>query len=280
MIYDLTREALLYPQKRPVFTGEKPSLPPDLPAFSPAFAWHLANVSHAAYYDEQEALDGLAEGGLELCCFAAAGSSYAVLARASRYAVLAFRGTEADDIEDYLTDGDFRFAAAGGVAVHRGFLAALNQVWPQLEGPLAELPGDVPLCCTGHSLGGALAQLAALRVQPDLVCTFGAPRVGDRSFAAALADLPVCRVENCCDIVPNLPVEAVGYVSVGRQAYVDADGGLRWDVPFAEVLVERGKAEMEYTAELSVFHPDKLLSRWMVDHSIVNYAIAMRLLAG
>ena len=65
---------------------------------------------------------------------------------------------------------------------------------------------------TGHSLGGALAHLAALDVQreleldPDQMCcyTFGVPRVGNHAFAhvydAAVPD--TWNLVNGLDVVP------------------------------------------------------------------------------
>ena len=58
---------------------------------------------------------------------------------------------------------------------------------------------------TGHSLGGALATLAAARHQADVLWTFGAPRVGDALFARSLAGTAIGRVVNGNDPVPAVP---------------------------------------------------------------------------
>jgi len=76
-------------------------------------------------------------------------------------------------------------------------------------------------------LGGALAALAALRVHASEVelagaITFGQPRTGDCTLANALASLPIVRVVNACDLVPQLPPEAFGYAHGGRLAHFDA----------------------------------------------------------
>lgn len=75
--------------------------------------------------------------------------------------------------------------------VHTGFLASWAQarklVLPVLEGARAEHPG-YPVRLVGHSLGGAVALLAALELRVALgwgdvaVTTFGEPRAGNEGF--------------------------------------------------------------------------------------------------
>ncbi len=163
-------------------------------------------------------------------------SSFAYAAIGADHGILAFRGTEA------LTPGDSwrklasvardwwidarvqRVACAQLGQVHAGFLHALDAVWPQLQGVLDQAP---QWWCTGHSLGGALAALAAARVQAGGArlagaVTFGQPRVGDAASAAHLAQLPLLRVVNACDLVPELPPTALGYEHAGQLRHLDA----------------------------------------------------------
>ncbi|MCZ6834271.1 MAG: lipase family protein, partial [Planctomycetota bacterium] len=93
-----------------------------------------------------------------------------------------------------------------GGYVHRGFAEALDHVWDEIDSCLTvEVPPDCPILYTGHSLGGALAILAATRRRPDALYTFGAPRVGDVSFNHYLEGLPFHRVVNDCDVVAMVP---------------------------------------------------------------------------
>jgi triacylglycerol lipase len=167
-----------------------------------------------------------------------------VFAFCDAFAILAFRGTEADDPKDCFYDADlvlvhepdYRPAAddhgpaLGFLAnvehlfsppclVHRGFQMALNSVWEQVHGLVTNYrkghPG-VEICFTGHSLGGALAVLAFSRfADPDLsLFTFGCPRVGDGPFRDRVLSNPgrgICRYVNYNDAVAHIPLESLLY---------------------------------------------------------------------
>jgi hypothetical protein len=117
---------------------------------------------------------------------------------------------------DWLNDGNIELVKGQELAgrVHKGFLAALDLLWPGIE----QLKlGDVvhsgkSLLLTGHSKGGALVDLAAYRlVQQGIPVTaaysFAAPRVGDTAFASAFDQrVPnVWRFEYQDDLVPHVP---------------------------------------------------------------------------
>src|SRR6185369_11657761 len=96
--------------------------------------------------------------------------------------------------------------------VHHGFSSALKHTWGKVE-RLVEALDDKPLFLTGHSMGGALAVLAACRLAklgrpPVATYTFGSPRVGDRAFCAGYR-LPTYRVVNGLDLVPEMPLASM-----------------------------------------------------------------------
>lgn len=136
---------------------------------------------------------------------------------------VAFRGTL--DPSDLLTDVSFAPAPIDtqGVLVHGGFLDAFSGLLPQLENLLAELASAGPLprlVFTGHSMGGALAQLAAAhyrRHSPWLI-TFGAPCVGNSAFKrlveTGVRPFGGVRLWNELDSVPYLAL-LVGYCHAG-----------------------------------------------------------------
>src|SRR5262249_52990758 len=101
-----------------------------------------------------------------------------------------------------------------------GTIGAFDEVNRQLQ---AAGPG-ARLLITGHSKGGALAPLAALRLwamnqTPSRVITFAGPRVGDRAFADIYnnAQIVHTRYEFQDDIVPHVPPRIGGLVDELKQ---------------------------------------------------------------
>jgi hypothetical protein len=81
--------------------------------------------------------------------------------------------------------------------------------------------GSVPIYIAGHSLGGALAQIAAAGMGGDQVAacyTFGSPRVGNVYFDLWVK-APSYRVVNYADIVPQTPLP-IGYRHSGDARYL------------------------------------------------------------
>lgn len=133
--------------------------------------------------------------------------------------IVAFRGSE-KEVEDWLTNAQAvptEFDADDPQyvkRVHTGFLDGFNAVRKDLVGAigkardsLGEHGRDAPIYFTGHSLGGALAQIATRELEPDSygACyTFGAPRVANYNFFLNVKT-PHYRVVNSSDIVPRVP---------------------------------------------------------------------------
>lgn len=121
---------------------------------------------------------------------------------AEPFVVAAFRGT--DEVRDWLTNlRAVPVLWAHGGRVHRGFRRAFGHVLRPLRTLL--MGQAVPLQVCGHSLGGALALLAAPVFGARSVRTYGAPRVGDRAFAATLQGIDVAQFAAEHDVVPHLP---------------------------------------------------------------------------
>jgi len=115
---------------------------------------------------------------------------------------LAFRGTE----EPADIKADLKYAKVdypGGGRVHAGFLEAFGRIHGDVLEVLDE-HRDRTWIFTGHSLGAALALLAAARWKPSAAYLYGCPRVGNLAFVATVS-CSVYRFENRGDIVTKLP---------------------------------------------------------------------------
>jgi len=140
---------------------------------------------------------------------------------------VAFRGTLAESIANWLTNVKFiRQKWKHGtttLSVHSGFLQAYLSVSADVKNFVYEAMdnGKCTQCSiivTGHSLGGAMAQIAALDMRQYTnsvhVITFGSPRVGGPDFATYFAQTVTShlRMVNENDIVTKLPTTYIlGY---------------------------------------------------------------------
>ncbi|WP_027328561.1 lipase family protein [Marinimicrobium agarilyticum] len=103
---------------------------------------------------------------------------------------LVFRGTTtANKKADFLTDARIGITNnQSGLPVHIGFNHCFSSMVPEIKKFFSSLNGNVTAVhCIGHSLGGAVAALAADWVARNLkhsthLYTFGAPRVGTDWF--------------------------------------------------------------------------------------------------
>ena len=134
----------------------------------------------------------------------------AIIVSTDDFIVLSFRGTESKSPKDIKSDCKAnKIACVSGGMVHCGFSEAFDLVREPIQTALDKAPlKDKPLFITGHSLGGALATIAAKRLRHDsgiAACyTFGSPRVGDTVWVSGIRT-PVYRVVNAVDVVTMLP---------------------------------------------------------------------------
>lgn len=142
---------------------------------------------------------------------------WAYVAEGPAFIVLAFRGTKS--IKNWGTNFQAALVHPGHgpaeLRVHRGFYAAFGKLAAGRHS-LREKMRQVfaagqasprPVYITGHSLGGALAQIASAVFGCDQVAacyTYGSPRVGNRYFDLWVK-VPSYRVVNAADIVPTVP---------------------------------------------------------------------------
>jgi len=98
-----------------------------------------------------------------------------------------------------------------------------------------------PWVFCGHSIGGAVATIAAAAFKPELLTTFAAPRVGGKAFVEEVED--ACqwrRWDDGSDVVSLLPLR--GFQTHGGDLYyIDTKGTLQVNPSTAEVLCDFGK---------------------------------------
>jgi triacylglycerol lipase len=215
----------------------------------------------------------------------------AFVAREQAIVVVAFRGTETDQPEDFLCDAKFdedpvRPAGAVKGRVHKGFQEALDAAWPAVDAAIKTArDANQTLWLTGHSLGAGLATLAAARLSAagtnvSGLYTFGSPRTGDRDFAASLVKLAggrMFRFVNHRDIVTRVPPEKIGaltYKHVGEVKYFNADGDLSGGPTIWEEIKD-ALSNLDWDA-ITSGHPNReqLLAKIkepLEDHAMARY---------
>ena len=130
--------------------------------------------------------------------------------------LLSFRGTESD--ADLIGNSFFWASAADKIGIpgriHAGLLQHFGKMMPALDSILdEENRSHKPLIISGHSLGGATAQIAALHRmgRGDRILslyTFADLRVGDEVFAAYAQQMlqpHYYRIFHDSDLTPQLP---------------------------------------------------------------------------
>ena len=240
------------------------------PGYSTQLALTLAKAAYLAYQDKQFVAEVVGRWGAALTgrhshhmlrydfrYFNNRGrDTQAYMLRTDHFMVLAFRGSQ--EPQDWLTnfttqlrgftiqkDGVTALSSYKG-RVHTGFflgwaiieesvLAQISRWQKDFASKGKRLP---PLYVTGHSLGGALATIAAAGLVDNSidvagVYTFGQPRVGDRTFVNQLNSRTqgkIFRFVNNNDLVPHVPPPfsvwnpTRFYGHVGKATYFDGKG--------------------------------------------------------
>lgn len=148
-----------------------------------------------------------------------------------RLALVAFRGTQADSFKDILTNLLFLPALSfDRVKVHSGFKDRAQALLPAINQWLAaQATQRTGLLLAGHSLGAALATVAASSLPGSRLITIGSPQVGNAAFGERLQSVDCLRIVNHQDIVCSLPlpIDGILYSHVGTAQYLSADGLVR-----------------------------------------------------
>lgn len=166
------------------FDGEKIPWEPVLP---------LAQISEAAYQDGPVLDATLHKWGFKTQRDFSDGSMYACVASNEKIIVVGFRGTNANEIGDWIADAKILRDRVQHGQIHRGFYQSTKSLLDPLRAEVKAQGGDSKLVwVTGHSLGGAMALvfayecLAAGDIKLAGLVTFGQPLVVDKELASYL----------------------------------------------------------------------------------------------
>jgi triacylglycerol lipase len=190
---------------------------------------------------------------------------------------LIFRGTEPTAWNQWATDAQTFRIPFGDGEVHKGFLSAVELIWPEIISHLQEADPDRKkrLFVGGHSLGAGMSQVASAKLaspendrSPEAVYNFGCPRaldsVGARIYNDQLGSRTY-RVVNNNDIVCRVPLKIMGFSHVGQLKYLTSDGKLRDKLSWVQRMKERwrgkrisGWAKFKPTDTLTDLFPDEL----------------------
>jgi predicted lipase len=240
--------------------------------FTAKRALSLGKVAYLVYSDEKYVREVVASWGINpnvdfKYIDDPHSETQGVLFRTENNIILAFRGTQ--EMRDWRTNIKIKLRKFSGKSkletvdleteivsllkseevfhenarVHRGFQNAWDSVSQEAIASILRWRRVCPkanIWVTGHSLGGALATMAAAALQDNGVkvsglYTFGQPRVGDwvfqRQFNKALGDRAFRYVNNN-DIVPEVPPPVLPwtfprvYRHIGQKYYFDVQGNL------------------------------------------------------
>lgn len=240
----------------------------------------LAAASNLGYEDSPTIKPVVSQWGFDEYRFIETKGTQGFVCGNAKLLLLVFRGTEPRKRGDWFTNIMIEPVAGPAGEVHKGFWGAVTEVWPQIFQALSEYrTNHQPIWIGGHSLGGALALLAAARLQLQEqtavqgVYTFGQPRAGNYSFAKTfdrVFEARAIRFVNNNDVVPHVPLSGPvhRYWHTKGTIYIDADGDLRPDTPYWKRLREGLKGA---TQDLGKLGPDALK-----DHAMDRYVHQIR----
>jgi predicted lipase len=156
-----------------------------------------------------------------------------ILLTSPEHNILVFRGTQtqAEWLKN-LNAAQQMYVAPSGKnygEVHQGFLELTRKLSPSIAEVAKRLDPTIPCYITGHSLGAAIATLAAMELIQAIpqikdqiqLYTFAGPRICSPTFAEIHSQLipNAYRIINLGDTVPLVPPVTLGnsYVHIGQE---------------------------------------------------------------
>ncbi|MGB0386234.1 MAG: lipase family protein [Ardenticatenaceae bacterium] len=231
-------------------------------------AWWLADAAFLAYGGTEFIGTRLKNTNLSFKFFDSGHSTQCFVAHNDNFVIVSFRGTEKFYYPDIFIDSRVKLIQYGARGqVHQGFKEAIDEIWEKngnLKAYLESLKHNSPrtFWFTGHSLGGALATLAADRFgDVHGVYTYGSPKVGDNNFCEGypLKNKTYRFVHNN-DIIPRItpPPQKISfkikqpnfYGHLGRLKYINSDGSIEDDPSLVYRLQEGLRGYVAYLSNI------------------------------
>ena len=253
----------------------------DAEKFDIGNAWYMADFSRIVYLEDYKRVrHDLKRAGFSKVKFFDNKGSQALVASNKKTIIVAFAGTELDEgFEDLLIDIDAipeKFEKGG--LVHRGFKKGLDYIWEDMVKYITPLLKNRTLWYTGHSLGAALATIAAALLPGNGMYTFGSPRVGSKAMLKNI-ECPVYRITKSRDIVTRIPPPPL-YRHIGDVYFICAKYQIVKNPGFIKRFYERlGGSEWKILwliIKLVIFKAGiGLIISYLHDHSPYNYSVFM-----
>lgn len=225
---------------------------------------HFANISALAYMEFNNKLTSkLKKLGYTTIKYINEGGAQVVYLSNKKEQVLAFRGTEPTQMSDISADlKAWKIRSKTDGMVHDGFYDEVEKIWLHII-PL--IHDKTPLYICGHSLGGAMATVAASRLEAETTAlyTYGSPRVGNKRFVSNL-NVKHYRWRNNNDLVPTVPFWIMGFRHHGISCYLNYYGNVRNGLSKWQRFKDWYRGHKRAIQKLELFDG-------LRDHGIANY---------
>jgi pimeloyl-ACP methyl ester carboxylesterase len=243
-------------------------------------ALSLAMASELVYAENSKLIQDTVRGwGFNECHFIQKERTECFIAKVPGLALVVFRGTQG--LSDWLSNLDLLPIKRPMGRVHGGFHEQFAAVQGSIE-MLLPADGNTQIMLAGHSLGGAIATIAAAewnkKYRVKAVYTFGQPAVGNDVFADFMDNnyrSNYYRFVNDADLVARVPP---GYTHAGQIYHFDAEGNLPVTVRESGLVMTESTSKALSLEEFLALQENlrdaqrpEAFGTWISDHSIKLY---------
>lgn len=179
-------------------------------------------------------------------------TGYVAVDHTNKMIIVSFRGSTT--VDAWITNFDFDTTntdICSGCTAHHGFwnswVDARDRVTPAVKQASTTYP-SYKIAVVGHSLGGAIASLAAASLRNSgltvALYNFGSPRIGGSKISSYISNQPGgnFRVTHWNDPVPKVPLLTMGYVHISPEYYINKAN--KQDVNTGDVQVYQGAVNL------------------------------------